>query len=51
MTKILLNYLLQEDRETIAEKNGKHIIYLGIIISIICIVIIIIKTGKRTNGV
>jgi hypothetical protein len=50
MTKILLNYLLQEDRETIVEKNRKHIIYLGIIISIICIVIIKIKTGKRTNG-
>ncbi|MDR2193894.1 MAG: DUF2817 domain-containing protein [Treponema sp.] len=54
MAKILANYLLQEDRETIVEKNRVHIniIYIGIIIiSIICIGIIIKrKIGKRTNG-
>jgi hypothetical protein len=47
MTKIVLNYLLQEDREIIVEKNRRHIIYFGIIASIICIVLIKIKTGKR----
>jgi hypothetical protein len=51
MTKIVLNYLLQGDRETIVEKNRNHIIYIGIIIiSIICIVIIKRKIDKRTNG-
>ena len=48
--EILLNYLLQEDRETIVEKNKNHIMYIGIIIIIICIIIIKRKIGKRTNG-
>jgi hypothetical protein len=52
MTTIVLNYLLQEDRETIVEKNKNYIIYIGIIIvviSIICIVILKRKIGKRTK--
>jgi hypothetical protein len=50
MIEILLDYLLQEGRETIAEKNKSYIIHIGIIIIVICIVIIKRKIGKRTNG-
>jgi hypothetical protein len=52
MTQIILNHLLQEGRKTIVERNKNHVIYFGIIISIICIVVKIKKRkiGKKTNG-
>jgi hypothetical protein len=53
MTIILLTYLLQEDRETIVEKDKNYIIYIGIIIIIVSIIYIVIikrKINKRTNG-